>query len=197
MTEDYNDVAGAPQELPAGVRRKEREQKPKSGTVGTSLLHDKPTLEPEPERKEVQSGNQSSTKSRRISAVTGAASVENTPLEPELPEREPQWADCPRCHQKVLAPHECYESVLNEVSEREAFEKYAESEGLMTKRYKGKVFRLSYVNGNTDAHWETWQAAYRAGAASNLEINDKSGWEYDPDAALKRVRARVATGKEK
>jgi hypothetical protein len=116
--------------------------------------------------------------------------------EPELPEREPQWADCPRCRQKVLAPHECYESVLNE-GEREAFEKYAESEGLMAKRYKGKVFSLSYVNGNTDAHWETWQAAYRAGAASNLEINDKSGWEYDPDAALRRVRARVATGKEK
>jgi hypothetical protein len=34
-----------------------------------------------------------------------------------------------------------------------------------------------------------YQAAYRAGAASNLEINDKNGWEYDPNAALRRVRA--------
>jgi hypothetical protein len=140
------------------------------------------SLEPEPERKEVQSGNQSSTKSRRISAVTGAvASVENTPerpvqetaeqfyetwrkkvvyhrtgrmefkpeeafqfaeayafyresfavfrsVEPELSSREAQWADCPRCRQKVLAPHECYESVLDG-GEREAFEKWAAQRG--------------------------------------------------------------------
>jgi hypothetical protein len=35
------------------------------------------------------------------------------------------------------------EIVEPELSEREAFEKYAESEGLMTKRYEGKVFSIS------------------------------------------------------
>jgi hypothetical protein len=44
--------------------------------------------------------------------------IANSILDPSVAEREPQWADCPRCRQKVLALHECYESVLNE-GERE------------------------------------------------------------------------------
>jgi hypothetical protein len=101
-------------------------------------------------------------------------------LEPELPEREAQWADCPRCRQKVLAPHECYESVLNEAGEREAASTIQESWVAFLLEHPtrgGLVERLIFDSG------------YRAGAASNLEINDNSGWEYDPDAALRRVRA--------
>jgi hypothetical protein len=74
-------------------------------------------------------------------------------LEPSVAEREPQWANCPRCRQKVLAPHECYESVLNE-GEREEFEK----------RYGPRPTPMGQSIGNNetiiwDLRWETWRAA--------------------------------------
>ena len=109
-----------------------------------------------------------------------AAEYQKQCLGPELSSREPQWADCPRCRQKVLAPHECYESVLNEAGEREAASTIQESWVAFLLEHPtrgGLVERLIFDSG------------YRAGAASNLEINDNSGWEYDPDAALRRVRA--------
>ena len=91
----------------------------------------------------------------------GLGAWKSPTVEPPVAEREPQWADCPRCHQKVLAPHECYESVLNE-GEREVFEKWARMAGLILTRYDGDEYHNSY----TDEHWKTWQAAYRAGVAS-------------------------------
>jgi ClpX C4-type zinc finger len=53
------------------------------------------------------------------------------------------------------------------VAEREEFEKWADGEDMPIKRYAGKVFKgLEYANANTDAHWDTWQAAYRSGSSS-------------------------------
>jgi hypothetical protein len=140
-----------------------------------------------------------------------------------LPEREAQWADCPRCRQKVLAPHECYESVLNEAGEREAFEKWLLGIGASPNALRRDAAD-NYENAFVNAQFSGWMAGiaprpelemgvdwgqgsawtgfyctscgasnkpcqHYKGAASNLEINDKSGWEYDPDAALRRVRA--------
>jgi hypothetical protein len=108
-------------------------------------------------------------------------------VEPELPEREAQWADCPRCRQKVLAPHECYESVLSR-GEREAFEKWnqalADYRKDIDNAFTATALLLEEPRLHCMAphfsHREAWdsmkasfraaeskyQAAYRAGAAS-------------------------------
>jgi hypothetical protein len=76
----------------------------------------------------------------------------------EQPEPE-QWADCQRCRQKVLAPHECYESVLNE-GEREEFEKWARSRPIPEDVRRTTSGR--YLCVSVEAMWD----AYRAGSSS-------------------------------
>jgi hypothetical protein len=82
-----------------------------------------------------------------------------SPTEERPAERPAQWADCPRCRQKVLAPHECYESVLNE-GEREAFE--------LRERYESW---LDEWESQPEAAGEPLWDAYRAGAAQK-----EPGW---------------------
>ena len=79
---------------------------------------------------------------------------------------KPQWADCPRCRQKVLAPHECYESVLNE----------GEREELSAEKYWKRYFEWKEFArmDDTDTHYSPGEVcrfaeayvAYRAGSSS-------------------------------